>query len=112
MHRPVKKYELFDDIMEGDVIRWNGRMRKVRRVMRGPDDAVQNMCFAILRRSWTDRAYTIYFRSDIRTCFGGIVATNQPLCSSNKMECLVQREIETRGDTRLVTAGEMAGAIL
>ena len=88
------KYEPFDEVMAGDVIRWNGRLRKVRAVSHYPDDRVRVITFAKLRRSGYPHPTTHYWRTDIRNAFGGIVAKHVSLCTV-PVECAMQKDIES-----------------
>lgn len=111
--RPESQYEPFDAIREGDVIRWNGRLRTVRGVTRTPDDFVYSVRFAKLRRSGFPSPATVYWRSDVRQAFGGIVAHRSgPLCATD-LECRVQAEIGhgKGGILSTVTEDESVGVI-
>lgn len=87
------KYEPFDEILPGDVIRWNGRLRKVRKVNHYADDRIYSIHFAKLRRSGYPSPATIYFRTEIRNSFGGIVFKGASLCTT-AVECAMQKQIE------------------
>jgi len=103
----------FDKIVVGDVILWNGKPRVVRDLERDSDGKIRTLTFAIWRPSWTDRPYTIYFRSEIKKHFGGIIGHKKSLCESD-LECRTQREIEeirTHSRRRYVRAREMAGVV-
>lgn len=110
--KDVGAYEAFDDILPGDVIRWNGRLRKVRGVTWYEDDRVYSVDFAILRPSWTNRPCTSYTRTEIRNAFGGVVARGTSLCTTDA-ECRVQREIEepSRWGALQITARESVGLV-
>lgn len=118
--RLVVKFEDFDCVEVGDVIYWGPRRRprKVRAVSRSEKDhSVQFIYFAILQRSWTNAPHTCYHRGDIKRNFHGFAIFNSPVCSGDRVECLVQKEIDTRGSVghgrpRFISAQEMAGTVL
>ena len=105
--------EAIDAVRVGSVIRWNGRLRTVRSVMRCPNGHVRMVGFAKLVRSWTGRPCTHYTRSDLRPVFGGIVAHRKlPLCATD-LECAVQAEFDKEpvGAPPGVTDAEMIGRV-
>lgn len=90
----IDDYEPFDVIRTGDVILWNGKPRTVRRVTRSQEDAVRVVEFAKLRRSQYPSPLTLYYRSELRRAFGGIVAHRKgPLCAT-EAECQITADIE------------------
>lgn len=114
--RLVEEYEPFDIIEKGDVILLNGKPRTVRKVSRSKEDAVRAIYVAILRRSWTNRPYTVIGRSQLKRGaykFGGVIARrkDKTLCAT-EIECLVQKEIEEDDPyTRYIRANKMTGLI-
>jgi hypothetical protein len=87
------QYEAFDDLMPGDVVRWHGRLRKVREVAYYPDDRVRSVGFAKLRCSGYPSPLTLYWRTEIRAAYGGTVARGTSLCTT-PLECALTRQVE------------------
>lgn len=106
--------EDFDRIRVGDVIRWKGRPRTVRALRRSPDGCIRVIEFAKLRRSGYDWPLAIYWRSELRTFFGGTIARRKgPLCATD-LECALtaQTEADPKAYERLaVTERDIAGVI-
>ena len=82
----------WDHMRRGDLVRWNGRLRKIRAVTRrsppensplygrlGPYGRFHSAQAVILRCSWTRKPTTIFSRSDCSSMFGGIVQRNVSL---------------------------------
>ena len=87
-------YEPFDMIRVGDVIRFAGRLRTVRKISRTVDDKVLSVGFAKLKRSWTTSPLTIYGHADLRRQFGGIVARRKGRLCATETECQITRGVE------------------
>jgi hypothetical protein len=108
------RYEAFDDLLPGDVVRWNGKLRKVRKVSRYPDDRVRTLTFAKLRKSGYRHPETHYWRPEVRKAFGGVIARNASLCTT-PIECAMQKQIESErpipGYELSVTQSDTVGVI-
>ena len=88
----------FDKIVVGDVILWNGKPRVVRDLERDSDGKIRALTFAIWRPSWTDRPYTIYFRSEIKKHFGGIIGHKKSLCDASAKRAVSSQSLSSRAN--------------
>ena len=88
-HRQTPDPDWFAFVREGDVLLLGGSYRVVRKVSRwtrlrrgvvqegtGP---LRFVTFAIRRRSWTNRAYTVYTASDLKVFGAKYVGARVPL---------------------------------
>jgi hypothetical protein len=92
-HRHHEVEQPFDAIRVGTIIRWNGKMRTVRDASYCDCGFVQTVEFVKLCRSQYPSPLTIYFRTELRAAFGGIVAHRKlPLCA-NDVECTISADI-------------------
>lgn len=100
----------------GDVVTFGSVPRKVRAIHPKaakikPGQRVGFVYFAILRRSWTNRPYTVYLAHELHAKHIRLVARGVRL-RSTKFERLVQQEIESRsGSERFIGANEMVGLV-
>jgi hypothetical protein len=93
-YREPPPLEPFDAIRVGSIIRWNRRQRTVRTITRHPNGAVYCVQFAKVARSGYRCPLTVYYRSELRKAFGGIVAHRKgPLCAV-EMECALSKWID------------------
>lgn len=102
----------------GDLVKFGSVPRKVRAIKprSGKTGArprrVWAVTFAILRRSWTNRPYTVYFDSELHAKHIRLVARGVRL-RTTKTERLVQQEIEAPNHTaRFIRATEMVGLVV
>lgn len=103
----------------GDLVRFGKSIRKVRKispymVTRSKQCGLRvgYIWFAILRRSWTNRPYTIYDHHALRSGHIRLVKRGVRL-RTTKNERLVQKEIEAPGEwgPRFITASKMVGTV-
>lgn len=55
-----------DEIKAGDILLSKNGVERVVRAVTHRGETLHSVTFAILRRSWTDRAYTVIFRSELK----------------------------------------------
>lgn len=106
----------------GDLVRFGSVLRKVRAVTprKKPGHRYRSnvvplrvwcVTFAILRRSWTNRPYTVYTHYDLTAKHIRLFKRGVRL-RTTKTERLVQQEIESRSNERFITADRMVGLVV
>jgi hypothetical protein len=108
-----------ENLQVGDLVKFGASIRKVRRISSNfnHDRArvkvrVHMVYFAILRRSWTNRPYTLYAHHELRAGHIKLVRRGVRL-RTTKNERLVQKEIDARHHTeRFITADRMVGTVI
>jgi hypothetical protein len=68
MDAKLARIQLVESLREGDIIRWNGRLRVIRDVTKGEGKGWRRISFtfSIQRCSWTGKPYTVYSRTDMQ----------------------------------------------
>lgn len=113
-----------ENLQVGDLVKFGANVRKVRAISdnagmkRSPRyRRVYSVTFAILRRSWTNRPYTIYSYCDLRAGHIKLVKRGVRL-RTTKNERLVQKMIDDERQRSYmpgeypITAAQMVGTVI